>query len=155
VVPFSFSISKSRKRMLDFVSDAHRQAFLGPVNGWTAILTGGNPQQTRCPVCGQEFVPPAVVAAIQERSQESGLGSQNPASSIQIPLPLSALPAPAPIQPVFRRRGRLCRNPASRLGTVPPREGRRPRGDPGPPRRPRRSRKNEGRAGTTMRSASR
>ncbi|MBI5387289.1 MAG: hypothetical protein HZA90_21690 [Verrucomicrobia bacterium] len=33
------------------------------------ILTAANPQQARCPVCGQEFAPPpAVVAAIQVHS---------------------------------------------------------------------------------------
>ena len=37
-----------------------------------AILTTVNPQQARCPVCGQEFVPPpAIVAAIQGQSATS------------------------------------------------------------------------------------
>jgi hypothetical protein len=37
-----------------------------------AILTAANPQQARCPVCGQEFVPPpGVVVAIQDGGQGS------------------------------------------------------------------------------------
>ncbi len=39
-----------------------------------AILTAANPQQARCPMCGQEFVPPPlIVAAIKERSQPASL----------------------------------------------------------------------------------
>ena len=60
-------------------------------------------------------------------------------------IPLSALPAPAPVQPVLRRRGRLRGGAPSRFGTVPPRERRRPRGNPGPPGRHRRRGKEEGR----------
>jgi hypothetical protein len=42
------------------------------VSSGPAILTAANTQQARCPVCGQELAPPAVVvAAIQERSQPS------------------------------------------------------------------------------------
>jgi hypothetical protein len=67
----------------------------------TAILTAANPQQARCPVCGQEFAPPpAVVAAIQERSQKSevrgqkgGLSCLNlPASAFADPRLVSACP---------------------------------------------------------------
>jgi len=36
---------------------------------WRSALEMGNPQQARCPMCGQEFAPPpAVVAAIQNHS---------------------------------------------------------------------------------------
>ncbi len=63
----------------------------------TAILTAANPQQARCPVCGQEFAPPrAVVAAIQERGQRSEVRSQQglavPASAFADPRLLSACP---------------------------------------------------------------
>ena len=47
----------------------------------SAILTADNPEQARCPVCGQEFAPPpAIVAAIQDQST-----IHNPHSEILCP----------------------------------------------------------------------
>ena len=63
-----------------------------------SILTAANPQQARCPVCGQEFAPPpAVVAAItrEVRSQksEAELSCLDlPASAFADPRLLSACP---------------------------------------------------------------
>ena len=58
-----------------------------------AIVPAANPQQARCPVCGQEFAPPAVVVAIPERSQKSELSCRDlPASAFADPRLLSACP---------------------------------------------------------------